>query len=102
MNELSKIKCVMEKVILGVLYEVILVLDGFIGQNVFEQVKQFVVVIFFIGLIIIKFDGIVKGGVVIGIFDQMNIFVWFIGVGEVMEDFQVFDCDVFVDFIFGN
>lgn len=102
MNELGKIKRVMEKVIPGAPHEVILVLDGSTGQNAFEQAKQFSAATSLTGLIITKLDGTAKGGVVIGISDQMNIPVRFIGVGEAMEDLQVFDREAFVESIFGN
>lgn len=102
MNELGKIKRVMEKVIPGAPHEVILVLDGSTGQNAFEQAKQFAAATSLTGLIITKLDGTAKGGVVIGISDQMNIPVRFIGVGEAMEDLQVFDREAFVESIFGN
>jgi len=102
MAELSKIKRVMEKVIPGAPHEVLLVLDGSTGQNAFEQAKQFALATSLTGLIITKLDGTAKGGVVIGISDQMSIPVRFIGVGEGMEDLQVFHRDAFVDSIFGN
>lgn len=100
MNELSKIKRVMEKVIPDAPHEVLLVLDGSTGQNAFEQAKQFALATDITGLIITKLDGTAKGGVVIGISDQMNIPVRFIGVGEGMEDLQVFDKEAFVASIF--
>lgn len=101
MNELSKIKRVMEKVVPDAPHEIILVLDGSTGQNAFEQAKQFALATSLTGLIITKLDGTAKGGVVIGISDQMNIPVRFIGVGEGMEDLQVFDKQEFVDSFFG-
>lgn len=101
MNELSKIKRVMEKVIPGAPHEVLLVLDGSTGQNAFEQAKQFALATSLTGLIITKLDGTAKGGVVIGISDQMSIPVRFIGVGEGMEDLQVFHREAFVESIFG-
>lgn len=100
MNELSKIKRVMEKVIPDAPHEVLLVLDGSTGQNAFEQAKQFALATDITGLIITKLDGTAKGGVVIGISDQMNIPVRFIGVGEGMEDLQVFNKEAFVASIF--
>lgn len=101
MNELSKIKRVMEKVIPDAPHEILLVLDGSTGQNAFEQAKQFALATSLTGLIITKLDGTAKGGVVIGISDQMSIPVRFIGVGEGMEDLQVFHRDAFVESIFG-
>lgn len=101
MNELSKIKRVMEKVVPDAPHEILLVLDGSTGQNAYEQAKQFALATSLTGLIITKLDGTAKGGVVIGISDQMNIPVRFIGVGEGMEDLQVFHKDQFVDSFFG-
>ena len=101
MNELSKIKRVMEKIIPDAPHEILLVLDGSTGQNAYEQAKQFALATPLTGLIITKLDGTAKGGVVIGISDQMNIPVRFIGVGEGMEDLQVFHKDQFVDSFFG-
>lgn len=101
MNELSKIKRVMEKVIPDAPHEILLVLDGSTGQNAFEQAKQFAQTTSLTGLVITKLDGTAKGGVVIGISDQMNIPVRFIGVGEGMEDLQVFHREAFVESIFG-
>ncbi len=100
MNELSKIKRVMEKVIPGAPHEVMLVLDGSTGQNAFEQAKQFTLATDITALTITKLDGSAKGGVVIGICDEFNIPVRFIGVGEKMEDLQVFNSDEFVDSLF--
>lgn len=102
MNELSKIKRVMEKVIPDAPHEILLVLDGSTGQNAFEQAKQFALATSLTGLIITKLDGTAKGGVVIGISDQMSIPVRFIGVGEGMEDLQVFHREAFVASIFGS
>lgn len=101
MNELAKIKRVMEKVIPDAPNEVLLVLDGSTGQNAYEQAKQFALATSLTGLVITKLDGTAKGGVVIGISDQMNIPVRFIGVGEGIEDLQVFDKDIFVASFFG-
>lgn len=101
MNELSKIKRVMEKVVPDAPHEILLVLDGSTGQNAFEQAKQFALATSLTGLIITKLDGTAKGGVVIGISDQMSIPVRFIGVGEGMEDLQVFHRDEFVKSLFG-
>lgn len=101
MNELSKIKRVMEKVIPDAPHEILLVLDGSTGQNAFEQAKQFAQTTSLTGLIITKLDGTAKGGVVIGISDQMSIPVRFIGVGEGIEDLQVFHREEFVNSLFG-
>ncbi len=100
MNELSKIKKVMDKVIPGAPHEVLLVLDGSTGQNAFEQAKQFSIATDISALAITKLDGTAKGGVVIGISDQMKIPVKYIGVGEGMEDLQLFNRVEFVDSIF--
>ncbi|WP_343636457.1 signal recognition particle-docking protein FtsY [Fluviicola sp.] len=102
MNELSKIKRVMEKVVPDAPHEILLVLDGSTGQNAFEQAKQFALATSLTGLIITKLDGTAKGGVVIGISDQMSIPVRFIGVGEGIEDLQVFRKEEFVASIFGE
>jgi fused signal recognition particle receptor len=101
MNELGKIKRVMEKVIPDAPHEILLVLDGSTGQNAFEQAKQFALATTLTGLIITKLDGTAKGGVVIGISDQMSIPVRFIGVGEGIEDLQVFHKEAFVESMFG-
>lgn len=100
MNELTKIKRVMDKVIPGAPHEVLLVLDGSTGQNAYEQAKQFSLATDITALAITKLDGTAKGGVVIGISDQMKIPVKYIGVGEKMEDLQVFDKNEFVDSLF--
>jgi len=97
MAELSKIKRVMEKVIPGAPHEILLVLDGSTGQNAFEQAKQFAQATEINALAVTKLDGTAKGGVVIGISDQMNIPVKYIGVGEKMEDLQLFDREAFVN-----
>ncbi len=102
MNELSKIKRVMERVIPGAPHEVLLVLDGSTGQNAFEQAKQFTAATQVSSLAVTKLDGTAKGGVVIGISDQFKIPVRFIGIGEQMEDLQLFDCDEFVDSLFAS
>jgi fused signal recognition particle receptor len=101
MNELSKIKRVMEKVIPGAPHEVLLVLDGSTGQNAYEQAKQFAAATDITALAITKLDGTAKGGVVIGISDQMKIPVKYIGVGEGMNDLQLFNRRAFVDSLFG-
>jgi fused signal recognition particle receptor len=100
MNELKKIKEVMKKVIPGAPDEVMLVLDGSTGQNAFEQAKQFAAVTQITSLAITKLDGTAKGGVVIGISDQLQVPVKYIGLGEGMEDLQVFDRREFVDSLF--
>lgn len=100
MEELSKIKRVMNKIIPDAPHEVLLVLDGSTGQNAFEQAKQFTKATEITSLALTKLDGSAKGGVVIGISDQFKIPVRFIGVGEGMEDLQVFDRKEFVDSLF--
>ncbi len=100
MNELSKIKRVMEKIIPGAPHEILLVLDGSTGQNAFEQAKQFPLATEINALAITKLDGTAKGGVVIGISDQMKIPVKYIGVGEGMNDLQVFNKTEFVNSLF--
>lgn len=102
MNELSKIKRVMDKVVPGAPHEVLLVLDGSTGQNAYEQAKQFAAATDINALAITKLDGTAKGGVVIGISDQMRIPVKYIGVGEKMEDLQFFDKKAFVDSLFNS
>ena len=101
MNELSKIKNVMNKVVPNAPHEVLLVLDGSTGQNAFEQAKQFTAATDITAMALTKLDGSAKGGVVIGISDQFKIPVKFIGVGEGMEDLQVFQRKEFVDSLFG-
>ena len=96
MNELTKIKNVMQKVIPNAPHDVMLVLDGSTGQNAFEQAKQFTRATQVTSLAITKLDGTAKGGVVIGISDQFQIPVRYIGLGEKMEDLQVFDKEKFV------
>lgn len=100
MNELSKIKRVMDKVVPGAPHEVMLVLDGSTGQNAYEQARQFSAATDITCLTITKLDGTAKGGVVIGISDQMKIPVKYIGVGEQMEDLQTFHRAEFVDSLF--
>ncbi|WP_270569182.1 signal recognition particle-docking protein FtsY [Coprobacter secundus] len=102
MNELSKIKKVMEKVIPGAPHEVLLVLDGSTGQNAFEQAKQFTAATEVNALAITKLDGTAKGGVVIGISDQFKTPVKYIGLGEGIEDLQIFRRKEFVDSLFGD
>lgn len=100
MNELSKIKRVMQKLIPDAPNEVLLVLDGSTGQNAFEQARQFTAATEVSALAITKLDGTAKGGVVIGISDQFQIPVKYIGVGEKMEDLQLFNGEEFVDSFF--
>lgn len=100
MNELSKIKNVMQKVVPGAPNEVLLVLDGSTGQNAFEQAKQFSKATEVTALAITKLDGTAKGGVVIGVSDQFNIPVKYIGIGEGIEDLQLFDKNAFVESLF--
>jgi fused signal recognition particle receptor len=102
MNELSKIRRVMEKVIPEAPHEVLLVLDGSTGQNAFEQAKQFTAATEVNALAITKLDGTAKGGVVIGISDQFRIPVKYIGVGEKMEDLRIFDRYAFVESLFSD
>ena len=100
MNELSKIKRVMQKVIPNSPQEILLILDGSTGQNAFEQAKQFINTTDVNSLAITKLDGTAKGGVVIGISDEFKIPVKYIGVGEAMDDLQVFNKHEFVDSFF--
>lgn len=102
MDELSKVKKVMQKVVPDAPHEVLLVLDGSTGQNAYEQAKQFVAATEVNALAVTKLDGTAKGGVVIGISDQFNIPVKHIGIGEKMEDLQIFHSDEFVKSLFGN
>lgn len=102
MNQLTKIKNVMQKVMPGAPNEILLVLDGSTGQNAFEQAKQFVSATEVNALAITKLDGTAKGGVVIGISDQFQIPVRYIGLGEGMEDLQVFHKEEFVKSLFGK
>ena len=100
MNELTKIKRVMQKVIIDAPHEVLLVLDGSTGQNAFEQAKHFTLATEVTSLAVTKLDGTAKGGVVIGISDQFKIPVKYIGVGEGIDDLQVFNKHEFVDSFF--
>ena len=102
MNELTKIRNVMQKVVPDAPHEVLLVLDGSTGQNAFEQAKQFTLATEVNAMAITKLDGTAKGGVVIGISDQFKIPVKYIGLGEGMEDLQVFRRREFVDSLFGT
>ena len=100
MNELTKVKRVMSKVIPDAPHEVLLVLDGSTGQNAFEQAKQFTAATEVSSLAITKLDGTAKGGVLLGISDQFQIPVKYIGVGEGIEDIQVFDREKFIKTLF--
>ncbi|MGM0377824.1 MAG: signal recognition particle-docking protein FtsY [Bacteroidota bacterium] len=100
MNELAKIKRVMKKVIPDAPHEVLLILDGSTGQNAFEQAKQFTKITDVNALALTKLDGTAKGGVVIGVSDQFNIPVKYIGIGERLEDLQIFNREAFVDSLF--
>lgn len=102
MNELTKIRNVMQKVVPDSPHEVLLVLDGSTGQNAYEQARQFSAATHVTSLAITKLDGTAKGGVVIGISDQMQIPVRYIGVGEGINDLQVFDAERFVAALFGD
>jgi fused signal recognition particle receptor len=102
MTELTKIKRVMEKVLPEAPHEVLLVLDGSTGQNAFEQAKQFTSATSVTALAITKLDGTAKGGVVIGISDQLKIPVKYIGIGEKLDDLQVFSPYDFVDSLFSS
>lgn len=100
MNELTKVKRVMDKIVAEAPHEVLLVLDGSTGQNAFEQAKQFTAATEVTALAITKLDGTAKGGVVMGISDQFNIPVKFIGVGEGIEDLKIFNTPAFVHSFF--
>lgn len=100
MNELTKIKRVMQKVVEDAPHDVLLVLDGSTGQNAFQQAKQFTLATEVSSLAVTKLDGTAKGGVVIGISDQFQIPVKYIGVGEGIDDLQVFNKNEFVDSFF--
>ena len=102
MNELAKVKRVMQKVLPNAPHEVLLVLDGSTGQNAFEQAKQFAATTEVTALAITKLDGTAKGGVVIGISDQLQIPVKYIGLGEQIDDLQVFRKKEFVQALFGE
>lgn len=102
MNELSKIKRVVQKVIPDAPHEILLVLDASTGQNAIEQAKQFTLATEVNALALTKLDGTAKGGVVIGISDEFKIPVKYIGVGEKMEDLQAFNKNEFVDSLFGE
>jgi len=100
MNELSKIKRVMQKVIPDAPHEILLILDASTGQNAFEQAKQFTAVTDVNAICLTKLDGTAKGGVIIGISDQFKVPVKYIGIGEKLEDLQIFNKTEFVDSLF--
>ncbi|MCH5335677.1 MAG: signal recognition particle-docking protein FtsY [Alistipes sp.] len=102
MNELTKIRNVMDKVIPGAPHEVMLVLDGSTGQNAFEQARQFTLATKVTSLTVTKLDGTAKGGVVIGISDTFRIPVRYIGIGESIDSLRMFDRREFVDALFGD
>jgi fused signal recognition particle receptor len=102
MNELSKIKRVMDKQVEGAPHEVLLVLDASTGQNAFEQAKQFTTATDVTALALTKLDGTAKGGVVLGISDQFSIPVKYVGVGEQINDLQIFSAKSFVDSLFAG
>jgi fused signal recognition particle receptor len=102
MNELTKIKKVMGKVVEGAPHEILLILDGSTGQNAFEQARQFTGATEVNALAITKLDGTARGGVVIGVSDQFKIPVKYIGIGEKLEDLQVFDKKEYVDSLFSS
>lgn len=102
MEELAKIKRVMDKVVDGAPHEILLVLDASTGQNAMQQAKAFTEVVDVTGLVLTKLDGTAKGGIVIGISNELNVPVKYIGVGEQIEDLQVFDRTEFVNALFGR
>jgi fused signal recognition particle receptor len=102
MNQLTKMKNVMKKVLPEAPHEILLVIDGSTGQNAFEQAKQFVAATEVNALAVTKLDGTAKGGVVIGISDQFQIPVKYIGLGEGIEDLQIFRKNEFVKSLFGK
>ena len=101
MDELAKIKRVMGKIVDGAPHEILLVLDASTGQNAMQQAKAFTEVVDVTGLILTKLDGTAKGGIVIGVSNELNVPVKYIGVGEQIEDLQVFDRVAFVNALFG-
>lgn len=102
MEELSKIKRVMGKVVDGAPHEVILVLDASTGQNAMEQARAFTSFVNITGLALTKLDGTAKGGIVIGVSNELDVPVKYIGVGEQIEDLQIFDRELFVNSLFGD
>lgn len=101
MNELTKVKTVMKKIIPDAPHEILLILDGSTGQNAFEQARQFTLATEVTALAITKLDGTAKGGVVIGVSDQLKVPVKYIGIGEGVDDLQLFNREEFVDSLFG-
>lgn len=101
MNELAKIKRVMGKVVEGAPHEVLLVLDASTGQNAMQQAEAFTSFVDITGLILTKLDGTAKGGIVIGVSNELDVPVKYIGVGEKIDDLQIFDRKLFVDTLFG-
>lgn len=102
MNELGKIKRVMGKVVEGAPHEILLVLDASTGQNAMQQARAFTDVVDITGLILTKLDGTAKGGIVIGISNELQVPVKYIGVGEQIEDLQIFEKTAFVNALFGK
>ena len=102
MNELSKIKRVINNIVSNCKIDVSLVIDGSTGQNAFEQAKQFSETTNVNSLVVTKLDGSAKGGVIIGISDQLKIPIKFVCLGELIDDIQVFDKKIFVDSLFNN
>jgi fused signal recognition particle receptor len=102
MNELSKIRRVMQKLIPEAPHEILLILDGSTGQNAFEQAREFTRATEVNALALTKLDGTAKGGVVLGISDQFQIPVKYIGIGEKLEDLQIFNRNEFVDSLFSQ
>ena len=102
MEELAKIKRVMGKVVDGAPHEILLVLDASTGQNAMQQANAFTDVVDVTGLVLTKLDGTAKGGIVIGVSNELNVPVKYIGVGEQIEDLQVFEREGFVKALFGE
>ena len=102
MNELTKIRNVMRKVVPDAPHEVLLVLDGSTGQNAFQQAKEFSRATDITAMAITKLDGTAKGGVVVGVVDQFRVPVKFVGIGEGIEDLKVFDVKEFVGSLFSK
>lgn len=102
MDELAKIKRVMGKVVDDAPHEVLLVLDASTGQNAMQQAKAFTSFVDVTGLILTKLDGTAKGGIVIGISNELDIPVKYIGIGEQIDDLQVFDRELYVNSLFGD
>jgi fused signal recognition particle receptor len=101
MDELSKVKRIMDRQVAGAPHEVLLILDASTGQNAIRQTEEFTRSVDVTGLVLTKLDGTAKGGIVIGISNEFRIPVKYIGVGEALEDLQVFDRDRFVEALFG-